>query len=715
MKRIDSAEEIAILLVDDRPQNLLSLEELLGAQGYTLVRAISGNEALCQALKRDFSLILLDVQMPEMDGFETAELLRINPKTMHIPIIFITAGMKNLQFQFKGYDVGAVDYLTKPIEPLFLQSKVKIFADLYHQRREIERHKNHLQDLVELRTIELQASNQKLQSRNRELEITEELLRGQIVEFVETHEQLKATEESLRLQLDQYAAGQKLLAAANRNLQMLFDVSPLAILILSSPAGIIRAANHTFSSVFGYPADQVVGRCATAFDLWVDRSQQQDLWAQLRTEQRVFGFDSHLKTLTGEILSVLVYANLIDFKNEKCLLLVFLDVTEQKRMEDRIRQTQKMEVIGQLAGGVAHDFNNMLAAIQGSAELLALKHLKDDALGLKRVSDIQQAARRSADLTRQLLAFARKERKTRVQVSIDAIVQEVIALLEHTIDKKITINTSLDAKHCWVKGDHALLQNALLNLGINARDAMPDGGTISFSTDNIHLDACRGELSNFSLVPGDYIEITVADTGTGMSQETMSKVFEPFFTTKEIGKGTGLGLAAVYGTLSDHQGAITLSSRLGEGTSFHLYLPLSGARKSAEPEIGDLTQGSGGVLLVDDEEILRDIGRSILTDLGYRTFVAADGAQALEIYAREQQHISLVILDMVMPKMGGRETLIQLRAKFPEVRVLMASGFQREGAAAELAALGASGFLQKPYSMSALSRAVAGLKNREEV
>ena len=545
---------IPVLMVDDRPENLLSLEELLRDQGYDLVRASSGNEALRLTLKRDFALVLLDVQMPEMDGFETAELMRANPKTKHIPIIFVTAGMKDLQFQFKGYDSGAVDYLAKPIEPLFLQSKVRIFAELYRQRREIELYKNHLEELVEQRTAELRQTAAELKT---------------------SHEQLQ------------------------------------------------------------------------------------------------------------------------------------LDVTVQKRMEDQIRQTQKMDIIGQLAGGVAHDFNNMLTAILGSAELME-RHVKDNSAALKLLGSIQQAANRSAELTGQLLTFSRKGQKNTVQVRIDTTIHDVISLLERTIDKKITLETKLAAKNTCVTGDPALLQNALLNLGVNARDAMPEGGVIKFASDNVELDSEYCRFSAFTIIPGTYIEISVSDTGVGITKEIISRMFEPFFTTKDVGKGTGLGLAAVYGTITGHHGCINVYSEPGVGTVFKLYLPLSDVKKAEVSSTDKPIHGSGGVLLVDDEEILRTVGQAILEDLGYRVYLAEDGEQALEVYAQKKKDISLVILDMLMPRMGGKETLVRLMERYPDVRVLISSGFHREGTVDELVRLGAMGFLRKPYLRQELGKAVAG-------
>ncbi|MDD2851000.1 MAG: response regulator [Desulfuromonadaceae bacterium] len=699
---------IPILLVDDRQENLLSLEELLGDQGYQLVRALSGNEALRLTLKQEFALVLLDVQMPDMDGYETAELMRANPKTRNYPIIFVTAGLKDSRFQFKGYDAGAVDYLTKPIEPLILQSKVKVFAELYRQQLELEQHKKRLEELVRQRTAELTVSNEQLVGRNVELRAVEELLRGQIADFRATHGQLLATEEMLRIQIEEYQTGQQLLKEANRNLKTLFDVSPLAIIVSTFPDGVIREINRTFSDDFGYTAEQAIGTSDIELGVWLDSTERERFLRLMGAQQGVESFETAVSTCQGGTRQVLLYSNLMDFNNEKCLLIVFLDVTEQKRLEAQIRQTQKLEVIGQLAGGVAHDFNNMLTAISGSAELM-VRHVKDDQHAMKLLGSIQQAASRSADLTRQLLAFSRKEHKNSVPICIGTTITDVMALLERTIDKRITLETHLCASNDLIAGDPALLQNALLNLGVNARDAMPEGGVLSFATANVELGEDQCSATGFSISPGSYIEISVSDTGVGMTQDVLQHIFEPFFTTKEAGKGTGLGLAAVFSTVTDHHGSITICSEPGSGTIFKLYLPLSDEVAVENAHIGAVTHGSGGILLVDDEEILRDVGQTMLEDLGYRVYLAEDGVQALEVYAREKNNIALVILDMQMPRMGGREVLSRLTESDPGVKILISSGFHQEGTPDDLKKHGACGFLQKPYTLPELCRELAAV------
>jgi CheY-like chemotaxis protein len=236
---------------------------------------------------------------------------------------------------------------------------------------------------------------------------------------------------------------------------------------------------------------------------------------------------------------------------------------------------------------------------------------------------------------------------------------------------------------------------------------MPEGGTITFTTANVELDSTYCRFSDFTILPGPYIEIAVSDTGTGMSKEILQHVFEPFFTTKEIGKGTGLGLAAVYGTVTDHHGCITVFSEPGSGTVFKLYIPLSNDKNVMDACTEELICGSEGILLVDDEEILLDVGKALLEELGYRVYLAKDGAEALETYASNKGHISLVILDMLMPIMGGKETLIQLMERDPGIRVLISSGFNQEGTIEDLEKIGAKGFLQKPYLCQELSKAVA--------
>lgn len=385
---------------------------------------------------------------------------------------------------------------------------------------------------------------------------------------------------------------------------------------------------------------------------------------------------------------------------------IMRDITEKRELEEQLRQSQKMDVIGQLAGGIAHDFNNMLGGIIGSAELLSIK--TEDNPSLKKYADIiLKGAERASELTRNLLAYSRKAKFVTRLTDIHEPVQEAVALLKRTIDRRITIKTELKASPSQITGDSTLLQNAVMNLGINARDAMPDGGTILFRTDNVVLDELYCSIHP-GLVPGDYIEIEISDTGSGIPEEIMGRIFEPFFTTKKFGQGTGLGLAAVYGTVKEHRGDINVFSEKGHGTVFKIFLPVdsSTGEHNDAPAEQPLT-GSGCILLIDDEAIIRNIAQAQLTHLGYDVLIAEDGESGIEIFRQEKDRISLVILDLVMPKISGQETMRRILEIEPAAKVLIASGFNYHEGENDLPALGAAGFIQKPFQLLKLSRVVA--------
>ncbi len=574
--------------------------------------------------------------------------------------------------------------------------------------------------LLGLRHLRIRKDEAELRSLVEKLQVSEEALRCQVNEYMETHErllaseyclqeqndELLATEEMLRVQIEEYEASRKLLQESNKSLQTIFDVSPLALAISSYPEGAIREINQKFSDDFGYLCSDVIGKNVSELGFWGSGDERERFLKLISCQQGISGFGTEVKTLHGVSLNVLIYSNFMEYKGERCLLLVYMDITEQKKMADILRQTQKMEVLGRLAGGVAHDFNNMLSAIMSSAELLT-NYVKDAPKAMKFVATILEATNRSADLTRQLLAFSRKGQKTSVPVCINETIQAAITMLERTIDKNIALETRLVASDAVVIGDPALLQNAILNLGINARDAMREGGTITFATANVVLGADYCGSHGFKISEGPFVEISVSDSGMGMSREVVEHIFEPFFTTKEIGKGTGLGLAAVYGTIKQHHGCISVYSEANIGTVFKLYIPLAGCKNVIAPQEDKVVRGTGGILFVDDEALIRSSGKGLLEELGYRVYLAENGERALEVYARERGNISLVILDMVMPIMGGKETLLRLKARFPEVRVLISSGFSQEGIKEDFHTYGAHGFIQKPYRKVELCRAVA--------
>ncbi len=395
-------------------------------------------------------------------------------------------------------------------------------------------------------------------------------------------------------------------------------------------------------------------------------------------------------------------------------VLVFRDVTSENAMQAKLAHSQKMDAIGQLAGGVAHDFNNILGGIMGAAELLQLA-IPADGKNSRYLSMIIESAQRASGLTKKLLSFSRKQQVSFHHVDVHEVILDTIEILDKTIDKRIRIEKKLTAGKASVLGDEALLQSVFLNLGINASHAMPEGGKLVFSSVEADITASYCEKSKFQLVPGSYIDIEVRDTGTGIPEQNLSRIFEPFFTTKKQGAGTGLGLSAVYGTVCQHRGAVSVYSEPGRGSSFHILLPLNHDPDfSLLPEQGVPEKGEGLVLLADDEEIMRITGKEMLESGGYSVILAGNGIEAVSIYRNERERISLVILDMIMPEMNGRDCFYELVKINPDVKVIIASGFVRDGELQEITDHGLSGFIHKPFRLGELLRIVNDtLKNEK--
>jgi CheY-like chemotaxis protein len=374
-----------------------------------------------------------------------------------------------------------------------------------------------------------------------------------------------------------------------------------------------------------------------------------------------------------------------------------------------------MEAVGTLAGGIAHDFNNLLQAIQGYSDLLLLDKNKDDP-GYRELQEIRRAGQRASELTQQLLTFSQKVESRLRPVNLNHEVTEVENLLKRTIPKMIRIELHLADTLGTINADPAQIEQVIMNLGVNARDAMPEGGTLIIETQDTTLDEqyCSTHLG---AIPGDYVLLTISDTGHGMDNETLEHIFEPFYTTKETGKGTGLGLAMVYGIVKGHHGYITYCSEPGEGTTFKIYLPVirpEGKAQNAEHEDnGVIIRGTETVLLVDDEEPIRELGKDTLARFGYTVIMAPDGESALELYREKNKEIDLIILDLIMPGMGGRKCLERLLKINPQARVLIASGYSVNGPTKEALAAGARGFISKPYDLTQMLKAVREALDKE--
>ncbi|MBF9017930.1 MULTISPECIES: ATP-binding protein [unclassified Oceanispirochaeta] len=381
------------------------------------------------------------------------------------------------------------------------------------------------------------------------------------------------------------------------------------------------------------------------------------------------------------------------------------DVTDKTLLEEQLVQAQKMDAIGQLAGGIAHDFNNMLAGITGAASLLQTMIDSKDDKSVKYLNLILDASSKAADLTSKLLTFGRKDSISSTSVNIHEIINGTLALLERTLDRRIIIHCENTADKPIFSGDYSTIQNALMNLAINSSHAMKDGGVLTVSTRNLFFDEYYCRVSPFNLLPGEFIDLAVSDTGVGIPPDSLGKIFEPFYTTKEHGTGTGLGLSSVYGAMQNHKGAVKVESELGNGTVFHLYLPCS--KQEIRVQIhkeSALKKGSGTILLIDDEEIIRLTAEPLLKKMGYNVLLARDGIEGLEVYKKEQSHISIVLSDMIMPRMNGKDLFYKIREINPTCLFVISSGFTKDENLSEMRADGLSGFIQKPFLTEELGK-----------
>ncbi|MCM8535873.1 MAG: response regulator [Lentisphaeraceae bacterium] len=405
-------------------------------------------------------------------------------------------------------------------------------------------------------------------------------------------------------------------------------------------------------------------------------------------------FEGRFLKSTGE----LVYFRASSTPSKKNGQLVFhgvlLDVTETKNIQEQLHHSQKMEAIGQLAGGVAHDFNNMLGGIMMSAEIIKT-HLPENSEGHEFQKLIVDSARHASELTQKLLTFSRKQNTSFAVVDVSNVVEDVTSILSKTLDKKITVSFTSEKDELLTRGDFSHLQSAMMNLGINASHVLEKGGEISFALAVKEIDEAYCENSTFDLVAGEYICISVKDTGSGIEADHLPHIFEPFFTTKPKGQGTGLGLAAVYGTVQEHKGEITVDSDLGIGTEFKILLPVAtGAEVRSVKEDSLLTEKSisGTVLIIDDEDVMRLTAETVLEYLGHKVYVAEDGQKGLEIFQEKQDDIDLVILDMIMPELDGLSCLEKIRKLNKNIPVIIASGYSERKDFEDVKAFGVKDF-----------------------
>ena len=499
------------------------------------------------------------------------------------------------------------------------------------------------------------------------------------------------------------ARAEEALRESDEKYRLLIENATDAIYIAQDE--VLKFANPKAEEMIGYSAEEL----AEIPFLNLIHPEDRDMVLErhlkrLKGEEIPSVYSFRILDRSGEELSVELNAVLINWEGRPATLNFLRDITAQKRLEAQLQQAQKMEAIGTLAGGIAHDFNNLLMAIQSRTSIMLMN--KDSSHpDFKHLTRIEGHVESAADLTMQLLGFARGGKYEVRPTDINEVIKKQNRMFGRT-KKEITIRGKYEKVLWSVEVDRGQIEQVLLNLYVNAWQAMPGGGDLYLETENVTLD--ENYVKPFSIEPGRYVKISVTDTGVGMDKATQERIFEPFFTTKEMGRGTGLGLASVYGIIKNHGGFINVYSEKGEGATFNIYLPATGAEgmaQRAERKGKDkIIRGKETILFVDDEDMIIETAEELLEQLGYKVLTARSGREAIEIYEENKERIDIVILDMVMPDMSGGETYDKLKEINPEIKVLLASGYSLNGAAAEILDRGCNGFIQKPVKMGALSQ-----------
>ena len=634
-----------ILIVDDQPNNLKILTSILEQHGYKVRPALSGELALKAVRNSLPDIILLDILMPGMDGFEVCKQLKADEKTGRIPVIFVSA-LEDITHKMKAFAVGGVDYISKP----------------FHEEEVLARTETHLK----LRRMELSLfeNNRRLQK-----EISER----------------KEMERSLR--------------ESEKKFKGLFDSSLHAIALTDMQTGKIVDVNDKLCRVSKYSRDELIGNTTTGLGFYSEDDRNKFL-NEFTNSGKVHGLEMDFILKNGSTLNTRMFATSIEIKGDAFVLTEFHDITDQKKFEAQFQQAQKMEAIATLAGGVAHEFNNALMGIMGNIELLKME-LPEDERRNKSFDAMNISGHRMSNLTDQLLAYAEGGKYQPKNLKLDDLVIETLPILQHVHKSDIRVETHFQKGISYISADNAQLQMVLSAILANSNEAMEDGALIKITAENKDVDDDFIEQYP-GLKPGSYVCLTVEDDGKGMDAETKNGIFEPFFTTKF--QGRGMGMAAVYGMVRNHGGWIYVDSELGKGTKVRIYLPaieIEVAKpKKAKAEVAT---GSGTILMIEDEEVVIEVTQAMLELLGYRVMVAKTGKDAIHIAETFDGQIDLALLDLKLPDIDGRNLYPLIMEARSNLKVIVFSGYSIDGPAREILDAGAQGFIQKPFSIATLS------------
>lgn len=494
-----------------------------------------------------------------------------------------------------------------------------------------------------------------------------------------------------------------------------FALDESAIVAITDQTGKITYVNEKFCEISKYSREELLGQDHRIVNsAYHPKEFIRNLWTTIANGKVWRG---EIRNLAKDGATYWVDTTIVPFLDERGkpyqYVAIRYDITEQKRIENQLLRAQRMESIGTLAGGIAHDFNNILAPILMATEMLQLSAYDKETH--RWLAIIRENSERGADLVRQVLTFARGMEGERIIVQVKHIVKDLVKILKQTLPKSINVKHDIEPELWIIQADPTQIHQVLMNLCINARDAMPMGGTLTITAENIVLDENYARV-HIDAKPGEYLMISVSDTGAGIPVEIQDRIFDPFFTTKEIGKGTGLGLATALTIVRSHDGFINVYSDAGRGTKFSVYIPTAkleeGLRKSIEP--GTFPRGSGElILVVDDEENIREIARATLEKFGYRVVTATDGTDAMAIYAQQGADINLILTDIAMPYMDGTALIRAIRKINPQSKIIAMSGLMNSDQTSELQNLNVNSFLSKPYTAENLLKLLAEILQKK--
>ena len=634
-----------ILVVDNHPMLLKFMADLLARQGHRVATAQDGISALEVLEEFRADVVFLDLVMPHISGKQLCRVIRSMPALVNSVVVILSAVAAEENIDCRS--LGADACIAKgPFD--------KLAAHVLEVMRLIEDGR-------------AAALGERIWGR-------EDVVRRQI-----THELLDA----------------------RHHFEIILRNMSEGILELNGDARIV-SANPAVLKIVGGSEERLLGKHLADLFAGKERSRITALLARC-SHGAVQSPENSPLTLEGRLVSIEIIP--VTSPAGGSLVVIFKDVTDRKRMERQLEQARKMEAVGTLAGGLAHDFNNLLMGVQGNVSLM-LMSTECGTAHFEKLKSIEKLVQSGSKLTSQLLGYARNGHYDRHPLDLNKVVTDMAALFFRN-KHEIRVESLLAADLRPADADQGQLEQVLMNLFVNAWQAMPRGGQLTLQTGNVADGQIRSKV--YKPRPGAYVLLSVTDTGVGMDPRIQERIFEPFFTTKDLGRGTGLGLASVYGIVKGHRGYIDVQSAVGQGTTFTLYLPASERQVAACKPEPEAVKGSGTVLLVDDEEVIVEVGSDMLKLLNYSVLTARSGSEALSVFTAHQDRIDLVILDMIIPDMDGTEIFHRLKQLVPNLKVLLASGYSLKGKAAALLESGCSGFIQKPFNLQALSRKIEAI------